>query len=556
VLENSYSRLNCAASTVSGSGTTLTVTWNVTFKASFVTSAVKNIYLQAADDAGASSGWSQKGAWLVGPNTAPAVGTVTPASGRSAADAIVSFKTTYSDANGYTQLATGYLLVNTALSGTNAAYGYYNQNANAFYWRNDADTATLGPCTPGQAAVLENSYSKLNCAASSVSGSGTTLTVTWNVTFKAPFVTTAVKNIYLQAADYAGASTGWVQKGTWLVGPNTAPAPGTLTPASGMSAAGEMVSFKTTYADANGYMQLATGYFLVNTALSATNAAYGYYNQNANAFYWGNDANTASLGPCAPGQAAVLENSYSKLNCAASTVSGSGTTLTITWNVTFKAPFVTTAVKNIYLQAADDAGASTGWSQKGTWLVGPNTAPAVGAVTPASGTSAADAMVNFTTTYTDANGYGQLATGYFLVNTALSGTNAAYGYYNQNDNALYWRNDAGTVWLGPCTPGQATVLENGYSKLDCAASTVSGSGVTLTVTWTVSFKAPFVTSAVKKIYLLAYDDAGASSGWVQKGTWQFGPEPPASGALLFHESPAGNPRLIGGAQPTTETRHH
>src|SRR5207247_515569 len=56
--------------------------------------------------------------------------------------------------------------------------------------------------------------------------------------------------------------------------------------------------------------------------------------------------------------------------CAASTVSGSGTTLTVTWNVAFKTPSVPCAVKNIYLQAADDAGAYSGWRQKGTWLVG------------------------------------------------------------------------------------------------------------------------------------------------------------------------------------------
>jgi uncharacterized repeat protein (TIGR01451 family) len=205
------------------SGATSTITLTVAVGYASFPSVTNTAMVSNASDTNAANNMASDPTTIINVNLPPSIGTLTPASGTSAADATVSFRTSYTDANVYAQLATGYFLVNTALSGTNAAYGYYDQNANAFYWRNDANTASLGPCTPGQPTVLENSYSKLNCAASTVSGSGTALTVTWNVTFKTPFETSAVKNIYLRAIDDAAASSGWVQRGTWQVSSTAGP---------------------------------------------------------------------------------------------------------------------------------------------------------------------------------------------------------------------------------------------------------------------------------------------------------------------------------------------
>jgi hypothetical protein len=105
----------------------------------------------------------------------------------------------------------------------------------------------------------------------------------------------------------------------------------------------------------------------------------------------------------------------------------------------------------------------------------------------------------------------------FLINTSTSGANCFYGYYDQNTNKFYLRNDANTGWLGGFAPGANNIIENSYAKLDCTKSTISGSGTTLTVKWAITFKPAF--GGQKNTYLYVKDDANAAAGWTQKGTY-------------------------------------
>lgn len=303
-------------------------------------------------------------------NTAlPGVGSISPASGSSGADQPVAFITTYSDADGWGDIRYGYLLVNTAVNGKNCFYGYYNQNTNKLYLRNDDNTAWIpsGGYTPGSSNVIENSYAKLDYSQTTVSGSGNKLTVKWSVIFKSSFVGVQVKNTRLKVVDDAGAYNGWTQKGTWLVGANSTPSVGTITPSSGSSPANTAVNFTTTYSDPNGWRDIQQTRLLINTKVNGTNCFYGYYNQNQNKLYLRNNANTTWLGGFAPGSSNVIQNSYVKLNCAQTTVSGSGNTLTVRWNITFKPAFK--GQKNTYLYIKDDSNAYDGWKKKGTWEV-------------------------------------------------------------------------------------------------------------------------------------------------------------------------------------------
>ena len=296
---------------------------------------------------------------------------------------------------------------------------------------------------------------------------------------------------------------------------NNPPQVGTITPSSGSSQPEVLNSVTTTYTDPDGWRNLQYANLLVNaSAITKTNCFYGYYNQNTNKLYLRNDADTAWLGGYLPGSANTIENSYAKLNCAQTTVSGSGTTLTVQWAVTFKQPF--TGAKKTYLYVRDDANAYNGWTQKGTWAI-VNQPPLVGAIVPSSGASEPNQGVSFTTTYFDPNEWLNLQSVYLLVNASTAKTNCFYGYYNQNTNKLYLRNDADTAWLGGYLPGSANTIENSYAKLNCAQTTVSGSGTTLTVQWAVTFKQPF--TGAKKTYLYVRDDANAYNGWTQKGTW-------------------------------------
>src|SRR3989338_6811380 len=183
---------------------------------------------------------------------------------------------------------------------------------------------------------------------------------------------------------------------------NSPPSVGEITPSSGSSKPDEAVSFTTTYSDPDGWQNIQHTRLLINSYLNNAKCFNGYYNQNSNKLLLRNDANTGWSGGYTPGSSQTIENSYVKLDCSQTTVSGSGTTLTINWKITFKPTF--TGIKKTYLYVRDDAGIYSGWKQKGTWLI--NTPPETSAITPSSGTSKPDEPVNFTTTYTDPDGWG------------------------------------------------------------------------------------------------------------------------------------------------------
>ncbi len=87
--------------------------------------------------------------------------------------------------------------------------------------RNDVNTAWLGGYCPGSSSIIENSYAKLDCSKTTVSGSGNILTVKWMVTFKAASV--GAKKTYLLVKDNANVSSGWVQKGIWNISVSNKP---------------------------------------------------------------------------------------------------------------------------------------------------------------------------------------------------------------------------------------------------------------------------------------------------------------------------------------------
>lgn len=293
---------------------------------------------------------------------APAVGTVIPASGTGQTGALRVFTTTYTDTDGWQNIQYVYFLIDTSTSGTNCPYFYYNQNTNKLYVRNDANSAWLGGYVRGTAIVIENSYAKLDCAQTTVTGSGTTMTVNWAVTIKPPF--TGAKNTYLYVRDDTNAYVNLTKKGTWTI-PNTAPQPPTVIPSFGASVPNTAFNIKVTYSDPDTWLNLQNVYLLVNTSTTPKDCLYVYYSQNNNRLYLRNDSNTAWLGGFAPGAANVIENTYVKLNYSTVAISGSGNNLVVTWSVTFKNTFL--GAKNTYLSATDDASASFSLTQKGSW---------------------------------------------------------------------------------------------------------------------------------------------------------------------------------------------
>ena len=68
-----------------------------------------------------------------------------------------------------------------------------------------------------------------------------------------------------------------------------------------------------------------------------------------------------------PGGSGTLQNSACSLTLASSTVTASGTTLTLQMALTFTPAFV--GAKRIDMYASNSAGTTLGWQNRGAWTV-------------------------------------------------------------------------------------------------------------------------------------------------------------------------------------------
>ena len=205
VLQNSQCAVGGPGFTASGSGTDLTIA----LPTNFLHPGVSSIYLYA-DDAGANnSGWQNRSTWSVPVAQPPQAELVTPATGAGSGG---TFTFNFSDGNGAGDLTTVNGLFQAGTSLVNACMWKFDRNWNRLYLLNDSGSAYLGPVTPGTSAVLENSQCRIT-ADSNAASSGNSLTLSMTVAFKAAFA--GSKNVYLDAVDYAGADTGWQNRGTW-----------------------------------------------------------------------------------------------------------------------------------------------------------------------------------------------------------------------------------------------------------------------------------------------------------------------------------------------------
>jgi len=109
---------------------------------------------------------------------------------------------------------------------------------------------------------------------------------------------------------------------------------------------------------------MALQQLLMNTTLSPANGCFVQYDAVGNVFYLVNDAGTASSS-LLPGSAAQVSNSQCVLQGTGSNGLKSGSTLTIAFNLTFAAAF--SGIKQVYMQAVDNAGIIEVWHPVGTW---------------------------------------------------------------------------------------------------------------------------------------------------------------------------------------------
>jgi hypothetical protein len=134
---------------------------------------------------------------------------VSPASGSGLQQ---SFTFHYSDGAGATDLSTMFVWFNATFSAAaNSCFIEYSRPGNTLYLLNDAGAA-WSSATVGSGGILANSQCSINANTTSVSLSGTDLTLTLPVTFTAAYG--GAKNVYLYAAG-SSANSGWQTLGTW-----------------------------------------------------------------------------------------------------------------------------------------------------------------------------------------------------------------------------------------------------------------------------------------------------------------------------------------------------
>ena len=504
-LQNSQCSLNVAATTVAVSGNALTWNLPLTFQPGFA--GAKNIYLNATDRSGSTSGWQQRGGWTVTGGAGPAAVSVTPGSGSGTSQA---FALRYSDTAGTSSLQQVWVYFNATLANpaSNACLLYYSAAANQMNLLGDNGT-TWQAATLGSATTLQNSQCSVNAATATVASSGNALT--WNVamTFKPAYA--GAKNTYLRAIDISGATSGWVQLGSWTVsGAVGAAATVSVTPGSG---SGSSQTFALQYSDSSGAasLQQAWVYFNATLANPASNACLLYYSAATNQINLLGD-NGTTWQAATLGTATTLQNSQCSVNVATSTVAPSGNAFT--WNapMTFKTAYA--GAKNTYLLAADVSGSTSGWQQLGAWTVPAVTGtPATVSATLSSGSGTSQ---TFALQYSDTAGAASLQQVWVYFNSTLANpaSNACLLYYSAVTNQINLLGDNGTAWQA-ATLGAATTLQNSQCSVEVAAATVALSGNTLTWTVAMTFQPAF--AGENNIYLHAVDMSGTNTGWQQSG---------------------------------------
>jgi hypothetical protein len=247
---------------------------------------------------------------------------------------------------------------------------------------------------------------------------------------------------------------------------------------------------------------------IFNVGTSRVNTCYLTYTPANNLLYLFNNAGTASSS-ITPGSG-TLSNSQCSITGSSTSAALSGDNLTLTVAVTASSTY--TGLHDIYMYAADNSSATTGYVNSGTWNPAPNQAPTVVSVSPnpASGLTNTFALV-----FSDPNGALDIKTLKVTFGTGTGTVNTCYLEYTVSDNLLYLYNNAGNS-LSSITPGSGT-LSNSQCTINGSGTSVVLSGDNLTLNLAVTASSTY--TATYNVYMDAIDNSAATTGLVDEGAW-------------------------------------
>ena len=243
---------------------------------------------------------------------------------------------------------------------------HYDRVLNRLNLLNDASTAWAW-ASLGSNTSLGNGACSVALGSSSVSVSGSVLTLKLAMSFTSSAVGTKAIQMYADTTD--GRSTGWQERGTWTIPTSsTQPAGVSAVSVSPNSGSGSSQTFSLVYSDSRGAQYLSATWVWFNASFtsSSANSCLLYYDRATGRInLLSDDGNTWR--PAVLGTSGVLQNSRCTLSLPGSWVSLQGTTLTLNLAMSFSSIYRGT--KNTYMYAASSDQSSSGWQTRGTWVV-------------------------------------------------------------------------------------------------------------------------------------------------------------------------------------------
>ncbi len=140
--------------------------------------------------------------------------------------------------------------------------------------------------------------------------------------------------------------------------------------------------------------------------------------------------------------------------------------------------------------------------------------PTAVSVTPSGSTGVSG---TFSWTVSSPSGAGDLASTFLAFNTSAVGTNGCYLQYSPASGVLSLADNAGQNWSGFVWTNAAGSASNSQCSISGNGASVASSGNQLTVTVPVTFFNSF--SGLMNQYVIAFDNAGWSTGWQALGSW-------------------------------------
>jgi hypothetical protein len=311
------------------------------------------------------------------------------------------------------------------------------------------------------------------------------------------------------------------------VGPPTLNAV-SVTPNSGT---GTSQVFTAVYTDSAGTADLQAVYLDFGSVYFAAHNCIVSYVPTANQLYLYKDDNSGAIGPITLGAGSSLTNSQCTVFGGGTAATASGTTLTVPFNIQFLPAYG--GLKQVFGLAQSFTGTQSGGgvpNDLGTWTPSATT-PGVVSVSPNSGSGTGPEV--FAAEFSDSGGANDLQAVYLDFASVYFAAHNCEVVYTPGLNQLYLFNDGNNGALGPIALGAGGgTLSNSQCTLSSGTTAATLSGDTLTVPFTITFKAGY--GGLKTIFALSQTYAGVQSGGgvpATLGSWTTSASTPSVGSV-------------------------